>query len=482
MLTGIVFTTLFSFYVTINIKLHSKSSRSLFDVDHNYLHPTFKTITAISNARGNQISVLKYPFNGTEGFVSMGGTEQERVYFTANADGCGLGHGNGYAAGPKLQACSIAHSSISDCDPTDEFLKLDVIHALTLERAVHFFLPDQPWGVFDNLVMDRIRRSSATGIVIIDDHHLVVGSFGMKKVYLYEYSFSKNSLHKDRNSFAVTLLDQADAADHLDLIDFDGNDLISGSLFKFGKQELFKVDLSTKSIRKHEIVDAFGVDITKTTEKCHETALYPSQNARILAAGSFYGKYDDPKIKIRFYDYINQKTLSDFHLALNNATRGFKPKGFRFIDKHHMIASLSGFPLQPGTRCNMSLTYVKQSIVQSTVVLIKMEFSLDDIYMGKRGPADDSEFSVLGSYSLGNSIVEGLTYDDGIAIVADQYNDCVLVFDVNVTAKTPLTLRGKHYGYLMPHGVFMSKALDLMAVSNYGDNSVIMQPLSSVIN
>ena len=48
---------------------------------------------------------------------------------------------------------------------------------------------------------------------------------------------------------------------------------------------------------------------------------------------------EDPKIKIRIYDYERHTILADLHMASNQATRGFKSKGFRFIDKHHMIAS-----------------------------------------------------------------------------------------------------------------------------------------------
>jgi hypothetical protein len=48
---------------------------------------------------------------------------------------------------------------------------------------------------------------------------------------------------------------------------------------------------------------------------------------------------EDPKIKIRIYDYERHTILADLHMASNQATRGFKSKGFRFIDKHHIIAS-----------------------------------------------------------------------------------------------------------------------------------------------
>ena len=95
---------------------------------------------------------------------------------------------------------------------------------------------------------------------------------------------------------------------------------------------------------------------------------------------------------------------------------------------------------------------------------------------------NDSEFAVLDSYSFDVSFFDGLSYDNGIAIVANHYNDCVLIFDVNVNAKKPLTLRGGKYGHPMPHGVFLLKDLDPMAVMNYGDNSVIVQPLSEALD
>ena len=164
-------------------------------------------------------------------------------------------------------------------------------------------------------------------------------------------------------------------------------------------------------------------------------------------------------------------------MASNQATRG-KPKGFRFIDTHHMITSFSTYRMKPAFTCSDNVT----ELVWSSVALIKMNFSLDDIANGKRGPADDSEFTVLASYSFDHSNVEGVAYHDGIAIVADQFNDCVLIFNVNTNAKKPLALMGRKYGYLLPHGVFLSKDLDLMAVTNYGDNSVILQPLSEALD
>jgi hypothetical protein len=145
-----------------------------------------------------------------------------------------------------------------------------------------------------------------------------------------------------------------------------------------------------------------------------------------------------------------------------------------------MIASFSSLRMGPDFKCSTDET--EHLMVRSSLVLIKMNFSLDGIANGKRGPADDSEFTVLDSYIIHPSNVDGLAYDDGIAILADQPNDCLLVFNVNMNTTKPLSLWGRKYGYLMPHGVYLSKDLDLMAVTNYGDNSVIVQPLSEALD
>ena len=139
----------------------------------------------------------------------------------------------------------------------------------------------------------------------------------MQKVYLYDYKFTKNQGRKGRNTLNVALLDQADSEGRIDLLDFDGKDLIIASVFNLGTQELFKLDLAKKTIRKHYHVFAFKDEIK---EWCHEAALYPSQNAHILAAGSHYRKFDNSKIEIRVYDE-HQTTLAGSHMASKSNKR-----------------------------------------------------------------------------------------------------------------------------------------------------------------
>ena len=78
--------------------------------------------------------------------------------------------------------------------------------------------------------------------------------------------------------------------------------------------------------------------------------------------------------------------------------------------------------------------------------------------------------------------VDDIAFDDGVALVSDQHNDRVVIFSVDITAKNALTFISEKTGYLMPHGLTMSKALDLVAVTCYGDNSIHIQPLSVFLN
>jgi hypothetical protein len=73
--------------------------------------------------------------------------------------------------------------------------------------------------------------------------------------------------------------------------------------------------------------------------------------------------------------------------------------------------------------------------------------------------------------------LDGITYHNGVAMVADQHNDKVIVLHVDIYAEKPLSLVSEQRGYIMPHGVAISKVHDHMAVTMYGDNSVIIQPI-----
>lgn len=52
------------------------------------------------------------------------------------------------------------------------------------------------------------------------------------------------------NALVVALMDQADTEGWIDLLDYDGKDLIVAAVFNLVTQELFKLDLANRSINK----------------------------------------------------------------------------------------------------------------------------------------------------------------------------------------------------------------------------------------
>ena len=109
---------------------------------------------------------------------------------------------------------------------------------------------------------------------------------------------------------------------------------------------------------------------------------------------------------------------------------------------------------------------------------VLLDFSVDDIASGKAEPVSSASFSIIGVLHVGVGSFDGLDYRDGLAMVADQLNDKTLFFKVDPAADEPLKLTGQRHGYIMPHGVAFSRhRRDHMAVTSYGMNSVIVQPV-----
>ena len=123
--------------------------------------------------------------------------------------------------------------------------------------------------------------SSSTGVVFLDANHIAVASYGMKKVYLYEYHLQTSDMEK---SYA-RLLDSVDATGNPDLMDVDlERKLLVVSQLKAGSQFLFEYDLEKGALSQYKEVEAFGPTIQD--QWCHEAAFYPSTTSSVIAASS----------------------------------------------------------------------------------------------------------------------------------------------------------------------------------------------------
>jgi hypothetical protein len=442
----------------------------------------------VENQNQNKADViLSFP-QSDKVFVDSGeeGSFFSHVYYRANTTHCFGGSkqkgtpdtvwmriptfADGVAAGPIID-CS-PNEDVS-CDLESALSDLEVIQSLRRGQSFQFFLPHQDLGVHDVIQVTRAMKSSSTAVVFLDENHLATVSYGMKRIYLYQYDLV--------GSKSARLLASVDTASNPDLMDVDlKRNMLVASQFMEGTQQLFKYDLERKSLEVFKEVHAFGPKVKR--QWCHEAAFYPSDTSSIIAAASSK-LWDEKNVMISIFDYVHERVIAQYLMMANDATRGYKAQGLRFVDERHMIVGLSRAPVssyKEEAMCQRG-PHLDPSDAHTRIALIRLEFSVDDIASGKLEPVSSASFSIVGVHDIGIGALAGVDYHDGMAIVADQLNDRVLFFEVNPRASNEtLNLVSQHRGYILPHGVALSKSSDHFAVTTYGDNSVIVSHKDSI--
>jgi hypothetical protein len=236
------------------------------------------------------------------------------------------------------------------------------------------------------------------------------------------------------------------------------------------------------TLSQYKEVEAFGPAVLD--QWCHEAAFYPSITSSVIAASS--SRWGSDTLMVSLFDYEREVVIAQYMMQSHNMTKGYKAQGIRFIDKRHFIADLTrqhvhGYKKE--LMCQKIRSIPKNDDKQNRMALFRLNFSVDDIVSGKvvDRPVSSGDFTVMGVYDIGIGAFDGIAYKDGITMVADQLNDRVLVFKVDVNADKPISFVAEHRGYTMPHGVAISATRNHLAVTAYGDNSVIVQPIPGMI-
>ena len=403
-------------------------------------------------------------------------------------------YANGGAAEPLIADCTPSMVMNNTCDVKQKFGELEVVKALREGKAFQFFPPLQPCEKSNAVVVTRARMSSSTGVVFLDENHLAVASYGMQKVYLYEYHLQNQTETSETETSSETslsyacLLDSVDATGNPDLMDVDlERKLLVVSQLMKGSQFLFKCDLERGTLSQYKEVEAFGPAVRD--QWCHEAAFYPSITSSVIAASSSRWTRRDT-LMVSLFDYEREVVIAQYMMQSHDMTKGYKAQGIRFIYKRHFIADLTrqhvnGYKQE--LMCQKITRIPKNDDKQNRMALFRLNFSVDDIVSGKVDrdrpvPVSSGDFTVMDVYDMGIGAFDGIAYhkQNGTAIVADQLNDRVLVFKVDVNADKPLSFVAEHHGYIMPHGVAISPMRNHVAVTAYGDNSVIVQPMMPI--
>ena len=214
---------------------------------------------------------------------------------------------DGVSAGPIIDC---APNDDVSCDLEKALSDLEVIQSLRGGQSFQFFLPHQDLGVHDVIQLTRMRKSSSTGVVFLDDNHLAIVSYGMKRIYIYQYDFNMGG------SKSARLLASVNTAGNPDLMHVDlKRKMFVVSLFKEGAQQLFKYDLEKKSLEAIKVVNAFGAKVEN--QWCHEAAFHPSDTSSIIAAGSSNMKQEE-NLMISIFDYEHERVIAQYLMMAND--------------------------------------------------------------------------------------------------------------------------------------------------------------------
>ncbi len=276
------------------------------------------------------------------------------------------------------------------------------------------------------LYVNNIKRlATATSVVFIDEKHLIIGSLAGMKLYIYQIDFNENNYQ---------LLDEIDTVYKgemvlTDLIDYDGNNLLAMSNFKCGTQTLYKI--VNLKIEHYQDIKNFN----KKREFCHGIKFYPYQKNIICTT-------NNKNYKIIFIDYVNNEIL--YKIEYN---KEFNPKDICFIDENNMLAAYT---------TSKVLTNVTNKDYITRINLYKIDIQ-------------NKIHSLLYSYDIDNSHSDCIIYYKNFIFTGNQIKGEINILRLE---NNILYYHKILSGYNMPHGIAIEPKNNLLAVSNYGDNTV----------
>lgn len=340
-------------------------------------------------------------------------------------------------------------------------------------------LPDRDprsWQLF--YVKDKLVRPRATGVVFLDDRHIVATDLMGCCFYVFQI---------DMSSLEATLLHRGDTVEQVvnetqaggnpgssnllqrllarlaravarpapqpeepqstlelcwtDLLDFNGKDLLLTSNMWQATQTLYKIE-------GHRIEYLKTVPRATAERKfCHGAAFHPTQHGIIGTAN-----FDVSQVEI--VDYEREKLL-----LLIPFPQGVKPKDLTWInDNHLMVAHTTSDVVDHAT----------DHIPRSGLALYRIE-------------ADYQGYQLVAEEFIEDSHSDAVIFCDGLVFTGNQPSGEIHIYRLFQEGNAPCVWRFTHVaslgGYPDPHGIAFHKDTGLLAVTNYGDNTVRICPV-----
>jgi len=310
-----------------------------------------------------------------------------------------------------------------------------------LDRLAEAILPPMTEGMVIELedvnrsehgelyVGTRKRLASCTGVAFVDESRLLATSLVGKRMYLIRYDLATGDCEVE-HEIATTF---AGAEVTTDLLDFDGRDSILTSNCELNSMSRYRLDGA--EIR-------FVEDVPIRDEAagfCHGAAFSPS--GEILCATCIGGGRN-----VFLISGASGEVLYRF------AHDDWVPRDTCFVSDERLVVVYSrGFP---GAGPD-------ELVRESKACLVGIDLS-------------GGTHTFLGEALIPDCQAESCVHHEGRVFVTDQLSDSVVVCAIDGDAVTPTA---ELPGYNFPHGVDFLPELNLLAVTNYGDNSIALRPL-----
>ena len=283
-------------------------------------------------------------------------------------------------------------------------------------------------------VNNRKRLATATGCVFIDENHLVVTSLVGMKMYLFEIDFANSSYSVIQE--LDTIYDSKPTI--TDLLDYNGTDMLITSNCDNGTQTIYK-------IKDNHI--SFYKQITNTESLngfCHGIKFHPFYN-NLVCATIFRGC----SIK-----YINIESESPHQINYQiNYDIGFRPKDLTFVDKDRIIVLYTN---------SKARTKEVQDLFIAKLILYEVNLV-------------EKSHKPISEYTINNSHGDSILFHKGYVIVNNQIQDeiNILKLDNDIFIEQDVLK-----GYNFPHGLAYEPKSNLLAVTNYLDNTISISKLN----
>lgn len=274
-------------------------------------------------------------------------------------------------------------------------------------------------------VGNRSRLATATGVALLDSARLVVTSFTGHRMYLVRFDFSQGT----HQILSCIRTEYSGDEIRTDLIDFDGRDRIVTSNCEFNSVSLYRV-------AKDRLLHVKDVPIRDTSAKfCHGARFVPGETDIVCA--SCTGSQN-----IYFITSTTSEILFQFGLG------EWRPHDICFVDDKRMIVVCTkGHPTKlPGPS------------YEAKVLLV--EFDLNN-----------RVHQVIGGTVFQKAHMDCCHYHAGRLYINNQMQDTVVVCKL---VGDQINFELEISGYSFPHGLDLLSDTNLLAVTNYGTNTIVL--------